>query len=1112
MSSFRMPRVVAGLIMASCLLGSLPGAHAEKDGKLQILLLGDSTTIGSVCRTLEPKSPQLEDVICSLLAAQKDLPAVNVINQGRDGEFIHGLLTLGRYERDIARLKGIDYIIVRYGLNDLNKREDFDTNFPQDFRALVARLRQDFPRAAIIPTTIIPYMTPEKDARINALIRQAAEAEKLPMFDLYTRYQQELTHGQNMLNYRRYPLDQIPEAQRAWLEPYVRGNVVVVMDNRLDAHFGNLPNWYADRHPSQAGYHVIGDETAKYLAPLLREKGKTARPRLAPAEAVELVTLSAETWDAYAPQGKEVDCIYGDLVLRNAQLVAVIAKPVAGRNANMTVRNAGGCVIDLSSASAQNDQLSAFYPGGKAMKWRALALEADGRPTELPSKRLEARAIVVRCLAETAAGEPVAEVRYKLTGGAKYLAVETLLTNVEPKPLAVGLIDEVRADSSFDKSPAGKSSLFRAYDKWWGQAYGIVRNGPGPNDRSLLIEAAGTTIRYPTGEEKTVALASGATQRWTRYLFPASDELGLRAIAADLDKTPQREFQVVVRDTAGQAVAAADVEVQQDKTTYARGRTNEKGELVFRLPAGDFQARIHEPAHGEKVLTLAAAAQQVTLDEPGYVVATIRNEQGGPTPAKVQFRGRDGTPDPDFFHQSGEHTVQNLYYTHNGRFRQALAPGHYDAIVSYGTEHDAVFAKIDVQRGKETKLEAVLTRSVQTPGWVSADFHSHSSPSGDNTASQLGRVLNLLCEQIEFAPCTEHNRLSTYEPHLTRLGVSKLMGTCTGIELTDSPGDVNHHNAFPLLRHEHLQDNGAPESDADVEVKVERLALWDNRSDKLVQQNHPDIGHVFFDRNGDGRPDGGFKKLFPYLDCIEVHPLESILKPPAPETAATTRRSNNRIFNWLQLLNQGLRIPGVVNTDAHYNFHGSGHLRVYVESSTDDPAAVKTLDIVHAVEHGHVIMTSGPFMEVTLESGSGAAARRRGPGDDMTVTDGKATLSVRVQCPNWFDIDRVQVLLNGQPSEALNFTREKTPERFRGGTVKFEQRIPINLPTDTHVIVIAAAERSTLGPVFGPSMGRNMPIAVSNPIYVDVEGNGFQPNHDTLGVPLPVASGKTPQK
>ena len=67
-------------------------------------------------------------------------------------------------------------------------------------------------------------------------------------------------------------------------------------------------------------------------------------------------------------------------------------------------------------------------------------------------------------------------------------------------------------------------------------------------------------------------------------------------------------------------------------------------------------------------------------------------------------------------------------------------------------------------------MEAKLVRSVKTDGWISADFHSHSSPSGDNTSSQLGRVLNLLCEHVEFAPCTEHNRLSTYDPHLQASG------------------------------------------------------------------------------------------------------------------------------------------------------------------------------------------------------------------------------------------------------------------------------------------------------------------------------------------------------
>ena len=48
---------------------------------------------------------------------------------------------------------------------------------------------------------------------------------------------------------------------------------VAVLDNRLDAHFGNLEGWYSDRHPNLAGYRVIADETAKFLAPIMRERG-----------------------------------------------------------------------------------------------------------------------------------------------------------------------------------------------------------------------------------------------------------------------------------------------------------------------------------------------------------------------------------------------------------------------------------------------------------------------------------------------------------------------------------------------------------------------------------------------------------------------------------------------------------------------------------------------------------------------------------------------------------------------------------------------------------------------------------------------------------------------
>lgn len=251
--------------------------RAEQEGKQQILLLGDSTTIGSVCRLTDPQGPHLEDVIRMLLAAEKGLPPTNVINQGRDGEYIERLLA-GRYEKEISKLPGIDYVLIRYGLNDVGRRKDFSANFPLDFKELIGKLRKDFPHAQIIPVTIIPYMSAEADERINQLIRKVAEDEKLPLLDIYTRYQSELSHGGNMLNYRRYPLNKIPEPQREFVKPFVRNDSVMVMDNRLDVHFRELPGWFGDRHPNLAGYHVIGDETAKFLSPRIREKAKTRGP------------------------------------------------------------------------------------------------------------------------------------------------------------------------------------------------------------------------------------------------------------------------------------------------------------------------------------------------------------------------------------------------------------------------------------------------------------------------------------------------------------------------------------------------------------------------------------------------------------------------------------------------------------------------------------------------------------------------------------------------------------------------------------------------------------------------------------------------------------------
>jgi hypothetical protein len=809
--------------------------------------------------------------------------------------------------------------------------------------------------------------------------------------------------------------------------------------------------------------------------------------------AADLVVLTPKTWEEFSPAGKEVDCIYGDLVLRNDKLIAVIANPIPGRNANMTVKDVGGCIIDLSVLQPQSDQLSAYYPGGKQMAWRV------GKPiTDIR----DASSVHITLRAEASADQPAAELTYTLKEGSPYILVETIYINQGSKALEIPLVDDVRADTTFEKTPNGEAALFWAYDPWFGQAYGIVPEGVGLQSTST---GNASTVRYPKDGKSTVALAAGEKLRLARHIFPGKNLFDIRAIANDLAGVEQQAYSLLIRDTAGTAVADAQVLIQRDGDTTkpgVAGRTDDKGRLKFQLPAGTYSAQVRP--FGLDILNIVLKAGDLTLEVPaaGRVTANITDEKHGPIPCKVEFRGRDDTKDPYFGPQSGEHALHNLYYSHDGVFSQILPPGKYDVIVSHGPEYDAVFLPLEIRYGQATPLTAVLKRTVKTDGWISADFHNHASPSGDNTSSQYGRVLNLLCEQIEFAPCTEHNRVTTYAPHLERLQVAHLMGTCTGIEMTGSPLPLNHQNAFPLVHKPRTQDGGGPLSDVSPEAQIARLALWDNRSEKLVQQNHPDLGRLFYDKDGDGKPDGGFATSLPFMDVIEAHPLQSIFEPARIQVKG--QPENNRILNWLQLLNQGYRIPGTVCTDAHYNFHGSGFLRIYLRSPTDDPAKVKTLDVVHAAEKGNIVMTNGPFLEVSADIPGGLPRTQAISGDEMTASSGKVDLQIRVQCPNWCDINRVQVAVNGRMPKELNFTRESHPEMFGSGVIKFDRKIPVELASDAHLIVIAAGEKLKIGPVMGPDHGKQMPIAVSNPIYVDVDGGGFKPNADTLGAPLPV--------
>ncbi len=242
--------------------------------RLQIILLGDSTTEASIPKQLAPGEPQLEDTLRIKLAAEADLPACDVYNEGVSGEYIRRLLDT-RYDKAVKTKPQADYIFIRYGINDQSRIKDFTTAFPKDFHELLERLRKDHPKAMLIPMTAIPYALDNLHADINALIKQIAADEKLTLFDIAPRYLAELKKSPDGLNYRRYALSKVPDNLKAFATPYLQPGTdpqIVVLDNRLDGIFGHLPGWAGDRHPNLAGYNVIADETAKWLAPVIRKR------------------------------------------------------------------------------------------------------------------------------------------------------------------------------------------------------------------------------------------------------------------------------------------------------------------------------------------------------------------------------------------------------------------------------------------------------------------------------------------------------------------------------------------------------------------------------------------------------------------------------------------------------------------------------------------------------------------------------------------------------------------------------------------------------------------------------------------------------------------------
>jgi hypothetical protein len=142
--------------------------------------------------------------------------------------------------------------------------------------------------------------------------------------------------------------------------------------------------------------------------------------------------------------------------------------------------------------------------------------------------------------------------------------------------------------------------------------------------------------------------------------------------------------------------------------------------------------------------------------------------------------------------------------------------------------------------------------------------------------------------------------------------------------------------------------------------------------------------------------------------------------------------------------------------------------------------------LLQSLKKGRSFATNGPLIAFQI---NGQASM----GDTVTARDGRVDIKIEAWGAPWVDIDEVRIVMNG-------LRRVIFPVPFAATAVqKFKQAVSLTLSEDTFVCVEALGGK-TLFPVLqnpsrsGALQDGTLPYALTNPAFIDVDGNGrFDP-------------------
>ena len=491
------------------------------------------------------------------------------------------------------------------------------------------------------------------------------------------------------------------------------------------------------------------------------------------------------------------------------------------------------------------------------------------------------------------------------------------------------------------------------------------------------------------------------------------------------------------------------------------------------------------------LFNLNATAMEDVLDpvggdgERGQFSFEILNTEGKAVPSRLTFRKPDGSR-MKFFRNTQVNPADlairdDVICTISGKGLITLPAGTWVIYASRGPEWSIHKQEVVISSDTRTETTFELEHQVDTQGWAAADYHLHTlTYSGHGDSNMPERIISIASEALEVGIATDHNHHTDYAPTIEELSAGEHFQGIVGNEISVPLG---HFNAFPLEPWGEVIDPGSENGPRMFRAVRAMRSQPDTGIGEVpvIQVNHPRWEAIDYFRIAGLDPITGSSTDPDWsvdFDSVEIFNENAGWGYYDAEiTARPTGSSRHSVLeDWHLLLNHGARITAVGNSDSHaVNTNLAGWPRNYFPTSNDQPGKIPIKEICDTVKNGQVVTTFGPFVTFTV---NGA-----GMGETVTAERAAVQLTTTIQAADWIDVDRVLVIVDGDVVETI-----PVPDSREIVRLVDTRKIPVR--TDGWISLRVEGDES-LAPIVPDKVRPVLPIAITNPVYIDADGDGI---------------------